>query len=276
MTEFKGKTAVVTGGASGIGRSLASRFLAEGMNVVIADIDEGPLSETAVQLGCVGVRTDVSDPESVASLAAQTIDRFGSVHLVCNNAGVGAFGRIADLTLADWKWMINVNLWGVIHGVHYFLPRLLSNPDGGWIVNTASMGGVSTYPALGAYATCKFGVTALTETLSQELEEAGALVGATVLLPGPITSNLGSSTRNRPDELKGALVCRELNELPQYKEKLPMKEPSVAADAVMHALRHGDLYAVTHPEQFDRVERRVTRLAKAFNHSAAFSRIDAG
>lgn len=271
MTAFAGKTAVITGGASGIGRGLAERFLAEGMNVVIADIEENVMQDTARELGCTGIRTDVTSAESVEALAARTIELFGAVHLVCNNAGVGAFCRIADLKLTDWKWMIDVNLWGVIHGVQSFLPRLLANPEGGWIVNTASMGGVSAFPDLGAYATTKFAVTALTETLAQEMEQDGTNVGATVLLPGPITSNLGNSTRNRPLELVGALAGRELDALPQYKEKLPMKDPSVAGDVVMEALRTGALYAVTHPEQFERVEKRAARMAEAFGYSSAFN-----
>src|SRR5262249_55645901 len=137
MEDVRGKVAVVTGGASGIGRAMATRFAAEGMNVVIADIEEGPLQATSDELGVYGVRTDVTDAASVAALADATLERFGAVHVVCNNAGVGGGGLIKDLTLKDWQWVINVSLWGVIHGVHTFLPHLLQNPDGGHIVNTA-------------------------------------------------------------------------------------------------------------------------------------------
>ena len=262
---FKGKTAVVTGGASGIGRGLAERFIAEGMNVVIADIEEGALRKTADAIGAHGVLTDVSDLGSVQALANATLDKFGDVHLVCNNAGIGPMARIKDLTIEDWHWMLGVNLWGVIHGVHTFLPILLDNPDGGWIVNTASMGGLAALPALGAYATAKFGVAGLTETLAIELKEDGAKVGATLLCPGPIHSNLGKSSRNRPSAYAdGKLADVDLQGLARYKDAVPWKEPSFAADVVVKAIRNGDLYAVTHPEQVDRITTRVQGLLKAF------------
>ncbi len=262
---FKGKTAVVTGGASGIGRGLAERFIAEGMNVVIADIEKGALETTAAEIGAYGVMTDVSDLNSVRALADATLDKFGAVHLVCNNAGIGPMARIKDLTIEDWQWMLGVNLWGVVHGVHVFLPILLGNPDGGWIVNTASMGGLAALPALGAYATAKFGVAGLTETLAIELKEDGAKVGATLLCPGPIRSNLGTSSRNRPTALAdGRLADVDLTGLARYKNAVPWKEPAFAAEIVVKALRNGDLYAVTHPEQVDRITGRFDGLMKAF------------
>lgn len=270
--DFAGKTAVVTGGASGIGRGLAERFLAEGMNVVIADIEEGPLRRTANDIGAIGIRTDVSDLESVQALAEAARARFGTVHIICNNAGIGAFARIADLTMADWQWMIGVNMWGVIHGLQAFLPILRGNPDGGWVLNTASMGGVSTFPTLGAYATTKFGVTALTETLAMELEQENSKVGATVLLPGPVRSNLGKSTRNRPADLAdGKLADNDLEALPQYRDTLPWKDPSDVAEIVMQAIRGGALYAVTHPAQAERVEKRMQALLAAFGKKVAIS-----
>jgi len=263
--DLAGKTAVVTGGASGIGRGLAERFLREGMNVVIADVEPARLEQAAADIGAFAVHTDVSDAASVDALAAAAVARFGAVHVVCNNAGVGPFGRIKDLTLADWRWIVGVNLWGVIHGVQSFLPRLLQNEDGGWIVNTASMGGLSTFPRLGAYATTKFGVAALTETLAMELEQDGAKVGATLLCPGPVRSDLGKSTRNRPADLRGGgLADFDLEDLPQYRDTLPWKEPAEVAEVVVEAIRSGQLYAITHPMQADRVETRAARLLAAF------------
>ena len=148
MDAVEGKVAVVTGGASGIGKAMAQRFQAAGMHVVIADVEQGALDATAAELGVVGVQTDVSDADSVAALAAAVVDRFGTAHVICNNAGVGGGGVIAGQTLKDWKWIIDVNLWGVVHGLHSFLPLLLANPDGGHVVNTASMAGLSAWPGL--------------------------------------------------------------------------------------------------------------------------------
>ena len=262
---FKGGAAVVTGGASGIGRALAERFIAEGMNVVVADIEQGALEQTAREIGAVPVVTDVSRLESVQALADAAQARFGRVHIVCNNAGVGPFGRIKDLSSADWRWIVGVNLWGVIHGVQAFLPGLLDNPEGGWMVNTASMGGLSTFPGLGAYATTKFGVAALTETLAMELEQDGSKVGATLLCPGPVHTRLGKSSRNRPEDLAGgALADLDLEDLPHYRDTLPWREPADVAEVVMQSIREGRLYAITHPMQADRVETRAARLLAAF------------
>lgn len=272
LEDFAGRTAVVTGGASGIGRGLAERFLAEGMNVVIADVEPARLHATAAEIGAFPVQTDVADAASVEALARAAEDRFGRIDVVCNNAGVGPFARIRDLTLADWQWMVSVNLWGVIHGVHAFLPRLLANPHGGWIVNTASMGGVSTFPGLGAYATTKFGVVGLTETLAQELDQDGGAVGATLLLPGPVPSNLGKSLRNRPTGLgDGTLADTDLSALPQYRDTLPWRDPAHVAQVVVDAIRQGALYAVTHPEQVERVERRAAAMLAAFGKRITIS-----
>src|SRR5262245_33434334 len=136
LANLSGKIAVVTGGASGIGRGIASRLLAQGMKVVIADIEQSALDSTAAALGVTGIRTDVSSLESVQALAEEVKRRFGTAHLICNNAGVGSVARLADMTAADWQWMLGVNLWGVIHGVQAFLPMLKMNSEGGHIVNT--------------------------------------------------------------------------------------------------------------------------------------------
>ena len=133
MQELAGRIAVVTGGASGIGKAMAKRFVDAGMQVVIADVEDVPLQSTADELGVVGIRTDVADAESVQSLADAVVERFGSAHVLCNNAGVGGGGVISSCTLNDWKWVLDVNLWGVIHGLHSFLPLLLANDDGGHV-----------------------------------------------------------------------------------------------------------------------------------------------
>jgi NAD(P)-dependent dehydrogenase (short-subunit alcohol dehydrogenase family) len=269
LPELRGKVAVVTGGASGIGKGIAGAFLAEGMEVVIADIEEPVLEATAAELGAVGIRTDVSDPASVQALADETLERFGAVHVVCNNAGVGPFGPMASATLNDWRWLIDVNLWGVIHGVTTFLPILERNADGGHIVNTGSAGGLLPVPGLGPYCATKFGVVALTETLAIELAQTDSRVGVTVLCPGAVRTNLKTSSRNRPAALTpGALEDHDAEEDPGYARVRWLDPPDVGA-IVVDAIKRGELYAITHPEGFPRLEQRHARLAEAFSHRKA-------
>ena len=263
FTTFRGKTAVVTGGASGLGKGIARQLIAEGMHVVIGDIEESALQRTAAELGAVGIRTDVSDFASVQSLATEVRGRFGTAHVVCNNAGIGPMGRIADLTIDDWRWMIGVNLWGVIHGVQAFLPMLRANRDGGHIVNTASVGGFITMPGLGAYALTKYGIVALTETLAQELAEDGSKVGVTALCPGPVRTNIKTGSRNRPRSLgRGALADVDL-EKTEFGANARWIEPDDAGRIVVTAIRRGDLYAFTHPEQLGAVEERLKAILRA-------------
>ncbi|MCY1538417.1 putative oxidoreductase SadH [compost metagenome] len=256
LENLKGKVAVVTGGASGIGRGIAEQLIAEGMTVVIADIEEATLQATASEIGAVGIRTDVSDYESVEALVRVTVERFGTVHVLCNNAGVGPMGAIAELSISDWRWIINVNLWGVIHGVQAFLPILKSNADGGHIVNTSSMSGLATTPELGSYCVTKFGVNALSEVLSQELE--GTNVGVSVLCPGPVRTNIGKSSRNRPDELNdGKLHDVMLEETEHFGNvQIPWLTPEYTGKQVVHAIKEGELFIFPHPELFGFISER--------------------
>lgn len=263
FTQFRGRTAVVTGGASGLGKGIARALIAEGMRVVLADIESGPLERTAAELGATGVITDVSDAASVQALAEEVRRRFGAVHLVCNNAGVGSFGRLADLSLEDWRWMLGVNLWGVIHGVHTFLPLLRANPDGGHIVNTASVGGFVTMPGLGAYAVTKHAVVALSETLAQELAETHSPIGVTVLCPGPTRTNIKSSSRNRPRGLERRGLEDVDLEVTDFGAAARWIGPEEVGGIVVGALRRGALYAFTHPEQMDTAAERFENILRA-------------
>lgn len=275
LQDLSGKVAVVTGGASGIGRGIAAALLAEGMRVVIADVEEGALQATASELGAVGVRTDVSDLQSVESLAAAVRDRYGRVDVVCNNAGIGGSARIADLTPSDWRWTLDVNLWGVIHGVQVFLPILLANPDGGHIVNTASMSGLISRTGLGAYNVSKYGVVALSETLAGELAEDGSKVGVSVLCPGFVRTNIGAYLRNRPQQFAdGALGRPEVTTTSSASvraaaERFHRIEPEEAGAMVVDAIKHGDLYILTDPEMSFEVEERFQHIKAAFEKAAA-------
>lgn len=263
LPDLSGKVAVVTGGASGIGKGTALRLTEAGMRVVIADIQEDALYAAARELGATPVHTDVSDLASVEELAKRAVAEFGTVHVVCNNAGVGPMAPVRDLTIDDWHWVLGVNLYGVIHGVQTFLPILEANADGGHIVNTASMAGLAAPPMLGAYSVAKFGVVALSEVLAAELAADGSRVGATVLCPGTVHTNIGSSSRNRPAHLApGGLRDVVLEDANNPDHRWITAED--AGDVVVGAIRRGDLYALTHPELLPRVEHRHETIAEAF------------
>jgi NAD(P)-dependent dehydrogenase (short-subunit alcohol dehydrogenase family) len=269
--DLQGKVAVVTGGASGIGLGIARQFRAAGMQVVIADIEEAALQRAAAEIGALGIRTDVRDAASVQALADATIAEHGAVHVVVNNAGVGPLAPIADLQLSDWQWMLQVNLWGVIHGVHVFLPLLKANTEGGHIVNTSSIGGLVPGPGLGAYNVSKYGIVALTETLAMELAAEGSPVGASVLVPGTVRTGIGNSSRNRPaDATGGALADVDLEAGPDL--GMTWLEPDDVGRMVIDGIAAGDLYIVTHPEGWPMVAGRHQAIADAFAAAAAARR----
>jgi len=210
MQTLAGRVAVVTGGASGVGRAMGERFGREGMKVVLADVEEPALQATvkdleAEGLDVMGVVTNVADFASVEALRDATLDAHGAVHLVCNNAGVGAgaSGQMWDHTLNDWTWALGVNVWGVIHGIKAFVPVMLEGGDEGHVVNTSSgNGGIAPLPSTPIYALTKSSVVTLTESLYAQLQSVGAKVSASVLFPGPnvLRTGLFSSWRNRPPE----------------------------------------------------------------------------
>jgi NAD(P)-dependent dehydrogenase (short-subunit alcohol dehydrogenase family) len=251
MQDLEGRVAVVTGAASGLGLAMARRFGAEGMRVVLSDVEMGSLEKAAAALRDEGrdvlaVAADVSHWDDVERLAEESVAAFGAVHLVCNNAGVVKRAPTWALTLEDWQWVLGVDLWGVIHGVRAFVPRLLAQGQGGHLVNTASMAGVLPIRGLGAYGVAKTGVVTLSEDLYLDLQEAGADVGVSVLLPGYIQTQIQESERNRPAEL-GHRAAE-----PATPRTSAGVEPTMTADdvaaLVVDAVRAGEFWILTHPD----------------------------
>ena len=209
MKEFKNKVAVITGAASGIGLGIARRAAKEGMKLVVADIEKDALIKTEEELKSSGVDvisvlTDVSKSEAIEKLAQKTIDTFGEVHLLCNNAGVAAPGLLWECTLDDWSWVLGVNLWGVIHGVRTFVPIMIQQENECHIVNTSSMAGLMPGSGgNGIYSVTKQGVVALSESLRDAFMQGGAKIGVSVLCPGIVNTKITDSERNRPAEFCG-------------------------------------------------------------------------
>jgi len=252
VNTFRGRVAVVTGAASGIGLALTERFVAEGMKVVMADIEAGPLATASERLRRDGatvlpIRVDVSQPGDVERLADEAYRAFGAAHVVCNNAGVAVIGAVHEHTLADWQWVINVNLWGVIHGVRVFLPRMLAGGDEGHVVNTASMAGLTTAPFMSVYDVTKHGVVALSESMYKELALSGAPIGVSVVCPGLIETNIMQSSRNRPERLADAGKTGPMAQA--FGQSLSDRlaggyPPSEVADQVIAGIRERRFYIV--------------------------------
>lgn len=258
-----GQTAVVTGAASGIGLALAQRFAAAGLNVVMADVEAAALTAAADRVRAGGVevhaqRCDVRHADDVAALAEATVQRFGAVHVVCNNAGV-AGGGILGAPLELWRWVIDVNLHGVVHGVHTFLPVLLEQ-DEGHIVNTASLAGLQGVAGLGVYCTTKFAVVGLSESLWFDLHGMGSGVGVSVLCPGFVQTQIGNSARNAPDSLqewRASDTAAATQEMANALAEAGI-EPAVVAEHVLDAVREPRFYVIPHAQAaIDATESRV-------------------
>lgn len=269
MQNFQNKVAVVTGGASGIGWALARQCAQEGMKVVLADIEAEPLEKAAATLTAddvevLPVLTDVSKAESVAELAQKTLDRFGAAHLLFNNAGVGAGGKIWETTLHDWEWTLNVNLWGVIHGIRTFTPIMLQQGDDCHIVNTASVAGLIAGPGLGAYKVTKHAVVSLSETLHYELKEQAAKVKVSVLCPEFVNTRIWESERNRPKVLRNprrSLSAQEKSDLEALHSVVTNGIPAEeVAHQVFDAIRNEKLYVLTHPHSKEWVQKRMEKI----------------
>ena len=252
MKELKGKVAAVTGAASGLGRAMALAFADEGMHVALADVSD--TSDVFAEIERKGVsvlsmRLDVSSAKEVEAFA-QLIDKdLGGAHLVCNNAGVSPLGAAWETSVGDWQWILGVNLWGVIHGVKSFVPRLIARNEG-HVVNTASVAGLINPPGSGAYNVTKHAVVALSETLHHDLRERGSGVGVSVLCPAYVPTGIADSERNRPTGLEPMTKSRETLAREQMLKKAVASGRLSADDvarAVVQAVKEERFYILTHP-----------------------------
>ena len=266
MKQFRDRVAVVTGGASGLGRAMAMRFAREGMKVVLADIEQDTLDATLKEFrqaghDAIAVRCDVSRGEDVDALAQKTLQRYGAVHLVCNNAGVAPGGVIWEHSVKDWEWAMGPNVWGVIHGVRVFTPILLKQGTEGHIVNTASVAGLLTLPGMGLYCVTKHAVVSLTECLHHDLAGHSDKVKCSVLCPAYVPTRIAESERNRPQHLidgrpKSEEDIRREENMRHAVESGRISAEQVA-DAVFDAVREERFYILTHQRIKPAIETRM-------------------
>ena len=262
MRELKGKVAVVTGAASGLGRAMALAFADEGMNVALGDVAD--VSDTFAQVEAKGVsalalKVDVSKQEDVERFA-QLVDRdLGGADLVCNNAGVSPLGAAWEGSLGDWQWIVGVNLWGVIHGVRSFVPRLIARGSG-HVVNTASVAGIINPPGSAAYNVTKHAVVAYSETLHHDLRERGAAVGVSVLCPAYVPTGIADSERNRPPGTEPSVKSQETLAREQMLKKAVASGRLSAQDvarSVVQAVKEERFYILTHPRIKGAIQARM-------------------
>jgi NAD(P)-dependent dehydrogenase (short-subunit alcohol dehydrogenase family) len=279
MREFVDKAAFVTGGASGIGLALGRAFAEAGCKLMLADIEEAALDAAVASLSgsgreIRGIVCDVADPASVDAAAEATFSAFSKVHILCNNAGVGALGGIDHIALDDWRWVLDVNLIGVVNGVRAFLPHMRAHGEGGHIVNTASMAGmVNSRQARGQgfapYPATKYAVVGMSEGLAVEVKPFG--IGVSILCPGIVRTNILKSARNRPQRYGPATPVDTTN--PHYAwfaERVRTgMDPAEVARRVLAAVRDDELYIFTHPETRQAVEERFRAILAAFDKTAA-------
>jgi NAD(P)-dependent dehydrogenase (short-subunit alcohol dehydrogenase family) len=276
MREFAGKTAFVTGGASGIGFALGRAFAEAGMKVMLADIETHALSAAVKSLhkigpGVSGVVCDVGDPASVERAAKAAYDTFGNVHVVCNNAGVAAAGGIENISLDNWRWVLDVNLFGVLYGIRTFLPHIRGHGEGGHFVNTASMAGMNGGLGFSPYVASKFAVVGMSEGLAMQLKPHG--IGVTVLCPGYVRTRIGESGRNRPERYGATQPPDPESPAGRLLAEIAARlaaglDPSEVAARVLAAIRGEELYVFTPPEMREDVEGRFAAIMAAMDKPA--------
>lgn len=266
MQVLKDKIAVITGGAEGIGKAIAVRAAAEGMKLVLADIDAAKLELTVAELSAAGVevlgrRVDVSSADDVEALAAAAYARFGKVHLLINNAGVALARSAWETTQKDWDWVMGVNLYGVSHSLRSFVPRMLAHAEEGHIVNTASVAGLLSEPALAAYNVSKFGVVTLSEGLHHDLVLRKARLGVSVLCPGWVKTRIADAERHRgADERTDPATLDPVTAMTGLSIRKAVQQgisPAQVADAVIDAVKNGRFYILTHPESKNGIRTRM-------------------
>jgi NAD(P)-dependent dehydrogenase (short-subunit alcohol dehydrogenase family) len=277
MDQFNGKTAFVTGGASGIGLALCRAFGRRGMNVALADIEAAACTEAVAtlrgeEIKVIGITCDVSDRDSLAQAAAKAFAEFGNVHILCNNAGVSRAGPIESIAPSDWDWVIGVNLKGLIHGLQIFLPHMKAHGEPGHIVNTASMNGVAGAPLAGPYCATKFAAVGISEVLAAEL--ADSPLGVSVLCPSWVKTRMLDNGRNRPAKYGGPIALdtdgRNAERNKRYAQALATGlDPAEVAQLVLGAIVARRLYVFTHADNRPDVERRFERVMKGFDALAA-------
>jgi NAD(P)-dependent dehydrogenase (short-subunit alcohol dehydrogenase family) len=273
MREFAGKTAFVTGGAGGIGLALGRAFAQSGMKVMLADIEADALHAAVKSLQEIspdisGTICDVADAASVERAAQASFDAFGKVHVVCNNAGVAAGGGIDHISLDNWRWVIDVNLMGVLHGIKSFLPHIRAHGEGGHIVNTASMAGMQTGLGFSPYGATKFAVVSMSEGLATQLKPHG--IGVSVLCPSFVRTRIGESGRNRPERYGQSLPLDPASPAAAVVAEIARQievglDPASVAARVLEAIRQDEFYIFTHPGMRAEVEPRFAAILAAMD-----------
>ena len=276
MRDLAGKTAFVTGGASGIGLALGRAFAEAGLKVMLADIETDALNNAVKGLHSFGpdvrgVACDVTDPLSVDRAAKAAFDAFGNVHVVCNNAGVAVGGGIDSISLDSWKWVLDVNLMGVLHGIRAFLPHIRTHGEGGHFVNTASMAGMVSGLGFSPYHASKFAVVTMSEGLAMQLKPRG--IGVSILCPGFVRTRIGESGRNRPEQYGPAPTLDPASPAAALVAQIAQLvesglDPADVAAQVLAAVRDDELYVFTHPEMRAETEQRFTAILAAMDKAA--------
>lgn len=272
MRDFRGKTAIVTGAASGIGLGIAKALATAGANIVLADLRPEPLAVAKKAIESIGVRAvavtiDVSDPNSVAAAAQTALDAFGALHIAVNNAGVAMHGTpVEKVALEEWDWVIGVNVKGVINGIRTFVPMIRSHGQGGHVVNTGSVSSLFVREGRnqGAYAMTKYAVLALSEALEQEL--AGSGIGVSVLCPGGVNTAIFESAATRPDRFGGSYRRPEQEALKSGLHTGAL-DPIVVGRRVVQAIEDNEFYVLTHTGERDVISRRFDRIRAAFDRA---------